>query len=154
MNASVRSGKPTIIVPCVFDQFMHAERVNQLGIGIWGIAGKMFMLQRNTTETPNKKIPFLWFVYGVGMKHISKETPTSIAAAITKCVESETIRAKAEEVGAAFRQEEQEAKPKLVQFVHDYFRDYVDGGLYKDMVRELREKRERKCCFSCCSKKA
>lgn len=115
MNASVRSGKPTIIIPVIFDQYGHSRRINEMGVG-------------------------------KGLKHIRHQTPTTIAAAIKECIDSQSIRTKAEEVGSAMRREEEQAPAKLTQFIQDYFRDYVDGGRFKSMMRDTRERRAQQCC--------
>ncbi|CAE7359519.1 UGT80A2 [Symbiodinium sp. KB8] len=115
MNASVRSGKPTIVIPILLDQYDHARRINELGIG-------------------------------KGLKHLRHQTPSTIAAAIKECIDSQSIRTKAEEVGAKMRHEEAQAPARLTQFVQEYFRDYVDGGLFKSLMRDTRERRAQQCC--------
>jgi len=115
MNASVRSGKPTIVIPILLDQYDHARRINELGIG-------------------------------KGLKHLRHQTPSTIAAAIKECIDSQSIRTKAEEVGAKMRHEEAQAPARLTQFVQEYFRDYVDGGLFKSLMTDTRERRAQQCC--------
>ncbi|CAE7683109.1 UGT80A2 [Symbiodinium sp. CCMP2592] len=115
MNASVRSGKPTIIIPILLDQYDHSRKINEMGIG-------------------------------KGLKHLRHQTPSTIAAAINECINSQSIRTKAEEVGSAMRREEEQAPVKLTQFIQDYFRDYVDGGRFKSIMRDARERRAQQCC--------
>ncbi|CAE7237555.1 UGT80A2 [Symbiodinium sp. CCMP2456] len=115
MNASVRSGKPTIIIPVLLDQFGHARLINEMGIG-------------------------------KGLKHLRHQTPATIAAVIKECIDSQSIRTKAEEVGSTMRREEAQAPARLTQFVQEYFRDYVDGGLFKSIMRDTRERRAQQCC--------
>lgn len=38
LNASLRSGKPTVVLPIILDQFPHAELVNRRGVGV-GLPG-------------------------------------------------------------------------------------------------------------------
>ena len=109
--ASLRAGKPTVVTPVMVDQFFWAQRVNALGVG--AAAGRR-------SESPASRLPLSYAPpsshlprrrvlqrAGFGFKSpLLKLTPEKLGDAIRRCVESESVRGRADALGAMLREED------------------------------------------------
>jgi sterol 3beta-glucosyltransferase len=126
--AALRSGVPTIITPCAFDQFHHASLLTTNGNGI-------------------------------GMPHFSKIRPEALAAALTKCVSDEAVKAKAAALGEKLQKENGPAE--AVKVISNFFTDEFDTGKWKAKMSDFRNQivvanKQPRSCFAwigtlCCS---
>lgn len=108
--ASLRAGKPTVVTPVMVDQFFWAQRVNALGVG--AAAGRRSesppRVCRCPTHlralTPRRRVLQR---AGFGFKSpLLKLTPEKLGDAIRRCVESESVRGRADALGAMLREED------------------------------------------------
>eukprot|EP00437_Effrenium_voratum_P035134 CAMPEP_0181465462 /NCGR_PEP_ID=MMETSP1110-20121109/35961_1 /TAXON_ID=174948 /ORGANISM="Symbiodinium sp., Strain CCMP421" /LENGTH=489 /DNA_ID=CAMNT_0023590229 /DNA_START=43 /DNA_END=1511 /DNA_ORIENTATION=+ len=74
---------------------------------------------------------------GVGMQDMRKVKPADLAAAITKCLGSASIKARAREVAEAISKED--SAGKLVSIIKEYMQDFVATGRHLKLQDELLE---------------